>query len=132
MYRGNFSRRVGDRSQSSYGSSSSSYKSSGPSIQGKGHLRSGQSSDSGFKHPGQPLNRYVFTASSLSISLVAGRLSRFAQFWGIITTDLWVLDTVANGYNIDFISYPVQHSLPFSCVMSKDMVDICDKEVSSL
>jgi hypothetical protein len=36
------------------------------------------------------------------------------------------------GYEIDFVSSPVQHSMPPDCIMSREMHLICDSEVKAL
>jgi hypothetical protein len=78
----------------------------------------------------QQSSRYV---PSPFISFPVGnRLSRFGVAWSLFSTDPWILSTVFNGYFIDFIDLPFQHSAPAGCVMSQDMVAVCDQEIHQL
>lgn len=47
-------------------------------------------------------------------------------------TDPWVLSSIMHGYVIDFVSPPIQNSLPTGCVMSDEMRSVCQAEVESL
>ena len=37
-----------------------------------------------------------------------------------------------HGFEIDFASNPVQHSMPPDCIMSREMQLVCDSEVKAL
>jgi hypothetical protein len=49
-----------------------------------------------------------------------------------VTDDPWVLDTVAEGLRINFISEPLQSSSPRDVSMSEEMQAACKTEVESL
>ena len=57
--------------------------------------RAGPATASDYVHRGPPLP-------------VGGRISAFAEEWGRITSDRWVLDTVSEGYRLEFTSPPPQ------------------------
>jgi hypothetical protein len=63
---------------------------------------------------------------------VGGRLRLFASVWSSITDDPWVLDTISNGLDIDFISFPVQSAVPRDIKMSVQMAAVCNAEIDSL
>jgi hypothetical protein len=63
---------------------------------------------------------------------VGGRLRFFASVWASITDDPWVLDTISNGLDIDFISVPVQTARPRDIGMSVKMAAVCNAEIDSL
>ena len=69
---------------------------------------------------------------SSATSQIGARLLEFANNWERITDDEWVLSTVSSGLLIDFLSEPVQHSLPRSVIMTVDMQKICDEELDNL
>lgn len=89
----------------------------------------GQSSSKAFHQA----NRFVSLPSlTLVPLLIGGRLTIFAHAWSMFTKDPWVLSTVLHGYEIDFVSSPVQHSMPPDCIMSREMQSVCDSEVKAL
>ncbi len=63
---------------------------------------------------------------------VGARLSSFANHWLAVTDDPWVLETVAGGLKINFISKPSQRSSPCDVSMSNEMHAVCQAEVGSL
>jgi hypothetical protein len=63
---------------------------------------------------------------------VGARLSSFASRWLEVTDDPLVLDTVAGGLKINFISKPSQRSSPCDIAMSDEMHAVCQVEVESL
>ena len=89
----------------------------------------GQSSSKAFQNANRLVSLHSF---SPDYSLIGGRLSKFAYAWNVFTKDPWVLSTVMLGYEIDFVSSPVQHSMPPDCIMSREMHLICDSEVKAL
>ncbi|KZS10356.1 Uncharacterized protein APZ42_025183 [Daphnia magna] len=63
---------------------------------------------------------------------VGARLLSFSEIWSSFTADSWVLDVVSRGYLIEFDAVPVQLSFPSDSVMSAEMTQICDQELSDL
>ena len=59
-------------------------------------------------------------------------MSSFADHWLAVTDDSWVLDIVAKGLKINFISKPTQRSSPRDVSMSGEMQAVCKTEVESL
>jgi hypothetical protein len=59
-------------------------------------------------------------------------LSSFADHWIAVTDDPWVLDKVAEGLRINFLSEPLQRSTPREVSMSEEMQAVCKTEVESL
>jgi hypothetical protein len=55
-----------------------------------------------------------------------------AGHWHFITDDPWILSIVTSGYTLDFIEQPFQHAIPADCIMSEEMVMVCDQEVKAL
>jgi hypothetical protein len=98
----------------------------------------------GFQKPKSSFSndrRYVPSCSvifSPSLSVISqppsvgGRLRLFASVWSSITDDPWVLDTISNGLDIDYISFPVQTALPRDINMSVQMAAVCNVEIDSL
>jgi hypothetical protein len=74
---------------------------------------------------------FINVTSSIDIK-VGARLSSFADHWLAVTDDPWVLDTVAEGLRINFISEPLQRSSPCDVSMSEEMQAVCKTEVESL
>jgi hypothetical protein len=58
-----------------------------------------------------------------------GRLRLFASLLASITDDPWVLDTISNGLDNDFISVLVQTVRPRDIGMSAKMADVCNAEI---
>ncbi|KAI9555019.1 hypothetical protein GHT06_020313 [Daphnia sinensis] len=59
--------------------------------------------------------------AGIPIQEVGARLRSFANHWRTVTDDPWVLDTVANGLLINFLSDPFQRSAPRDVAMSNEM-----------
>jgi len=79
-----------------------------------------------------PSNRYVSRSPFVSSNAIGGRLALFSHAWSMFCTDPWVLSTITHGYVIDFVSLPIQPSLPTGCIMSDAMRSVCHTEVESL
>ena len=127
--RGNF-RRVGDRSHGHSGgfhrNAHGSNDKSGN--RGKG-FSAGQSSAKQHGHVG-----YVSIplCTSVVMSHVGGRMRHFASAWNSVSDYHWVLNTVAFDYVLDFVTPPVQLSLPSVCIMSTELEAVVDQEISTL
>ena len=57
-----------------------------------------------------------------------GRLNHFVQKWMMFTQDSWVLQTV-QGYHIEFMNPPVQHSFPGMPSLSPSQETVVDQEM---
>ena len=62
----------------------------------------------------------------------AGRTRLCADAWRSITKDPWVISTVSLGLLIEFTRYPSQEVEPVALRMSRDQLEVCDKEVENL
>lgn len=51
---------------------------------------------------------------------VGGRLSLFSRSWELVTSDKWVLQTVSEGYRLEFTSSPPHHSKPIHTSLPAD------------
>ena len=60
-----------------------------------------------------------------------GRLNHFVQKWMMFTQDSWVLQTV-QGYHIEFMNPPVQHSFPGMPSLSPSQETVVDQEMKEL
>jgi hypothetical protein len=69
---------------------------------------------------------------AMSCQNVGGRLTHFANAWHFTTDDPWILSFVTSCYTLDFIEQPFQHAIPADCIMSEEMVMVCDQEVKAL
>ena len=84
--------------------------------------------------------RYVTTQNDLIVSMphpppasfCGGRLRFFQTNWGRLSSDPWVLSTISNGLQIDFLSVPFQSFPPLMIRMAEEMEKVCDEEVVSL
>lgn len=56
----------------------------------------------------------------------------FLKFWETITDDVWVLDSVSEEVKLDFVVVPRQSRFSFPVPMSKEMVNVWDKEANDL
>jgi hypothetical protein len=65
-------------------------------------------------------------------SNVGSRLISFANAWLSFSNDQWILFKVIHGYVIDFIEFPVRHSTPSGCIMSREIKIVCDQEDPTL
>ncbi|KAI9556087.1 hypothetical protein GHT06_018659 [Daphnia sinensis] len=64
---------------------------------------------------------------------VAGRTGHFVDGWARLTRDPWVLSTVENGFELEFIAEPpFQRSIPPNASMDAVQLDLCSAEVESL
>ncbi|KAI9552586.1 hypothetical protein GHT06_020450 [Daphnia sinensis] len=79
-----------------------------------------------------PSSRYVSRSTVNSFNVIGGRLALFCHAWSMFSTDPWVLSTITHGYVVDFVSPPIQPSLPTGCVMSDEMRSVCQAEKESL
>ena len=79
-------------------------------------------------------NRYVNPPFVSRIDLpVAGRTAFFVDAWARLTKDPWVLSTVKNGFELEFIAEPpFQRSIPPNASMDAVQLDLCSAEVESL
>jgi hypothetical protein len=72
-------------------------------------------------------------ASPLTLSIpVGGRLSHFSSRWTKITKDPWVLDSVTNGFKVEFSSPPCKFKPQKSPTLGKMQENLCDQEVRAL
>ena len=62
---------------------------------------------------------------------VAMRLAHFQDNWKVLTTDKWVLEAV-KGFQIPFISQPVQECQPNPPISSKEQSSLIQEEVKAL
>ena len=62
---------------------------------------------------------------------VAGRLSLFLTNWAVLTTDKWVIEAV-KGFQIPFITQPIQEHRPNPAVYSAEQSLLMQEEVSTL
>ena len=69
--------------------------------------------------------------SNLASPFTGGRLARFIPSWKRITSDSWVLDTVAH-YHIEFDSIPFQLKAPNPINFTKKEVELIDLEIEKL
>ncbi|XP_045034660.1 uncharacterized protein LOC116925902 [Daphnia magna] len=81
--------------------------------------------------------RYVFIPHCMSPKYpseehVGARLIAFAGRWKGITDDRWILESVAHGVKLDFVSSPTQDKIPSPVIMSREMIAVGDKEVGDL
>jgi hypothetical protein len=78
--------------------------------------------------------RYVNPSLVSRIDLpVAGRTAHFVDAWARLTKDPWVLSTVENGFELEFIAEPpFQRSIPPNTSMDSVQLDLCSTEVESL
>ncbi|KZR96891.1 Uncharacterized protein APZ42_008524, partial [Daphnia magna] len=60
------------------------------------------------------------------------RFRSFSNHWRTVTYDPWVLDTVANGLIINFLSDRFQRAAPRDVAMSSEMRAVCQDEICSL
>ena len=80
-----------------------------------------------------PVLPVSFSSSSCkSPSKVGARLRRFASKWKRVTTDPWILETVAESVVIDFVFTPYQKSVPRNVTMTDGVLLVCDEEVANL
>jgi hypothetical protein len=102
---------------------------------GHGQRQSGRSfsnppASSGGRYS-NPGSRYVQTILAFHDSF-GGRIARFASEWSKLTLDPWILSTVSQGLQLDFISEPVQFLIPPNACMDTHQYDCCKQEVNSL
>jgi hypothetical protein len=76
-------------------------------------------------------SRYVQTILAFHDSF-GGHIARFAVEWSKLTLDPWILSTVSQGLQLDFISEPVQFSIPPNACMEAYLYDCCKQEVNLL
>jgi Reverse transcriptase (RNA-dependent DNA polymerase) len=101
--------------------------SAGPSSSGNGR---GTGSNS------QRASGSVYSVFSTVISSpyppIGGRLSQFAHAWRSISSDPFILNIIAKGVSLDFLSLPSQSTRPTNCKMSSEMERACDAEIFEL
>ncbi len=76
-------------------------------------------------------NRYVPTTLAFSDSF-GGRIARFASEWAKLSLDPWILSTVTQGFQLEFISEPFQIFVQPNASMDIQQHVCCEKEVFSL
>ncbi|EFX70828.1 hypothetical protein DAPPUDRAFT_327777 [Daphnia pulex] len=103
---------------------------------GHGQRQSGRSfsnppASSGGRYSNFNGSLYVQTILAFQESF-GGRIARFAFEWSKLTLDPWILSTVSQGLQLDFISDPVQFSIPPNACMDTHQYDCCKQEANSL
>ncbi|XP_059352815.1 uncharacterized protein LOC132088282 [Daphnia carinata] len=100
---------------------------------GRGRMAQNGRGRAGLRNTWALGQRYIIPFSSVPHHFhVGGRLKFFAKNWKRITNDVWVLQTVSRGFEIDLVSEPIQGGLPPPVSMSERMAMVCDKEVRDL
>jgi len=62
---------------------------------------------------------------------IAGRLKALLENWKILTQDPWTLQTI-KGYQIPFLSTPIQNQLPLQLVSKEEEMCLVDHEVQEI
>ena len=71
-------------------------------------------------------------AELFTIQTFAGRISLFQANWKALSSDSWVLQTVARGYHIPLIADPVQKFSPHSPHLPSGDVIVLEEDIHSL
>lgn len=96
----------------------------------RGH-QSSQSAPHQYSSSGSNINGYVLAVPAFH-NAFAGRISRFLPAWALLTKDRWVLETVASGLTIDFLTPPIQSTIPPNATMNKVQRALVDQSIVEL
>ena len=74
----------------------------------------------------------VLIHTSCKIPRIGGRLKLFASAWNAVSKDPWVLNSVSDGFRLEFKSSPFQATTPSNMSMNAAQLNLCKKEVLDL
>ncbi|KAK4028864.1 hypothetical protein OUZ56_021883 [Daphnia magna] len=84
-----------------------------------------------FRRPSEGHKGYDHLSLAFS-SCFGGRIGRFIEGWCAITSDPWILESVAGGVRLEFLSSPTQLTAPRNAVRGPDQEALCNEEVQGL